>query len=128
MSFSENYSNCIINLGDHAFSNCLSSIKSRVFYCLRKINYEIHIFLDQKNFHIDIKKNPNALFNYIVFEFISLLVVQPWYSENYIATISYTWEWLWASRCPPLKLKKIKTNRLYKSFLARFNHFQRDLS
>ena len=77
MSFSENYSNCIINLGDHAFSNCLSSNKSRVFYCLRKINYEIHIFLDQKNFHIDIKKNPNALFNYIVFEFISLLVVQP---------------------------------------------------
>ena len=33
------------------------------------------------------------LFNYIVFEFTLLLVVQPRYSENYIATISCTWEW-----------------------------------
>ena len=33
------------------------------------------------------------LFNYIVFEFTLLLVVRPRYSENYIATISYTWEW-----------------------------------
>ena len=32
-------------------------------------------------------------FYYIVFEFIPLLVVRPWYSENYIATISCTWEW-----------------------------------
>ena len=33
------------------------------------------------------------LFNYIVFEFTLLLVVRPRYSENYIATISCTWEW-----------------------------------
>ena len=36
---------------------------------------------------------PKLLFNYIVFEFTLLLVVWPRYSENYIATISYTWEW-----------------------------------
>ena len=33
------------------------------------------------------------LFNYIVFEFTLLLVVQPRYSKNYIAMISCTWEW-----------------------------------
>ena len=33
------------------------------------------------------------LFNYTVFEFTLLLVVLPRYSENYIATISCTWEW-----------------------------------
>ena len=36
---------------------------------------------------------PKFLFNYIVFEFTLLLVVRPRYSENYIATISCTWEW-----------------------------------
>ena len=36
---------------------------------------------------------PKFLFNYIVFESILLLVVRPWYSKNYIATISCTWEW-----------------------------------
>ena len=43
----------------------------------------------QKHF----SSSPKLLFNYIVFESIPLLVVRPWYSENYIATISYTWEW-----------------------------------
>jgi len=90
--FSENYSNRIINLGYHAFWDYLSSIESRVFYCLRKINYEINIFLDHKEFHIDIRKNLNSLFNYIVFEFTPLLMVRPRYSKNYIATICYTWE------------------------------------
>ena len=37
--------------------------------------------------------SPKLLFNYIVFEFILLLVVQPRYFKNYIATISCTWEW-----------------------------------
>ena len=32
-------------------------------------------------------------FNYIFFEFSLLLVVRSRYSENYIATISCTWEW-----------------------------------
>ena len=36
---------------------------------------------------------PELLFNYIVFEFTLLLMVLPWYSENYIDTISCTWEW-----------------------------------
>ena len=35
---------------------------------------------------------PNFLFNYIVFKSILLLVVRPWYFENYITTISCTWE------------------------------------
>ena len=43
----------------------------------------------QKYFSSSLK----LLFNYIVFEFTLLLVVRPWYSENYIATISCTWEW-----------------------------------
>ena len=38
--------------------------------------------------------SPKFLYNYFVFEFILLLVVQPRYSENYIATISCTWEWV----------------------------------
>ena len=38
--------------------------------------------------------SPKLLFNYIVFEFTLLLVVWPRYSENYIATISCTWEWV----------------------------------
>ena len=37
--------------------------------------------------------SPKLLFNYIVFEFTPLLVIRPRYSENYIATISCTWEW-----------------------------------
>ena len=37
--------------------------------------------------------SPKLLFNYIFFEFTLLLVVRPWYFENYIATISCTWEW-----------------------------------
>ena len=37
--------------------------------------------------------SPKLLFNYIVFEFTLLLVVRPRYSENYIITISCTWEW-----------------------------------
>ena len=37
--------------------------------------------------------SPKLLLNYIVFEFTLLLVVRPRYSENYIATISCTWEW-----------------------------------
>ena len=37
--------------------------------------------------------SPKLLFNYIVFEFTLLLVVRPRYSENYITTISCTWEW-----------------------------------
>ena len=37
--------------------------------------------------------SPKFLYNYIVFEFILFLVVQPRYSENYIAIISCTWEW-----------------------------------
>ena len=37
--------------------------------------------------------SPKLLFNYIVFEFTLLLVIRPRYSENYIATISCTWEW-----------------------------------
>ena len=36
--------------------------------------------------------SPKLLFNYIVFEFTLLLVVRPRYSENYIATISCTWD------------------------------------
>ena len=36
---------------------------------------------------------PKLLFNYIVFEFTSLLVVRLRYSENYIAMVSCTWEW-----------------------------------
>ena len=54
MSFSENYYSRIINLGYHAFLNCLSSTELT-------INYEIYIFLDHKEFHIDIGKHPNAL-------------------------------------------------------------------
>ena len=54
MSFSENYYNNIINLSYHAFLYCLSSTELT-------INYEIYIFLDHKEFHIDIGKHPNAL-------------------------------------------------------------------
>ena len=38
--------------------------------------------------------SPKLFFNYIVFEFILFLVVWPLYFENYIAIISYTWEWV----------------------------------
>ena len=31
------------------------------FNCIRTINYEIYIFLDKKEFHIDIEKHPDAL-------------------------------------------------------------------
>ena len=61
MSFSDNFSNRIINRGYHAFLNYLSSIESLVFNCIRIINYEIDIFLDHKEFHIDIGKHPDAL-------------------------------------------------------------------
>ena len=61
MGFSENFSNHIINRGYHAFLNCLSSTESYVFNCIRTINYEIDIFLDHKESHIDIGKHPNAL-------------------------------------------------------------------
>ena len=61
MGFSENFSNRIINRGYHDFSNCLSTTESKVFNCIRTINYEIDIFLDHKEFHIDIGKHPNAL-------------------------------------------------------------------
>ena len=50
------------------------------------------------------------LFNYIVYESILLLVVRPRYSENYIATISCTWEW--ASRDRVGESKKIKTQKI----------------
>ena len=61
MDFSENFSNHIINRGYHALLNCLNSTKSLVFNCIRTINYEIDIFLDHKEFHIDIGKHPDAL-------------------------------------------------------------------
>ena len=61
MSFSENYSNCIINLDYYAFLNYLSLTESKVFNCLRTINCEIYIFLDHKKIHIDIGKHPDAL-------------------------------------------------------------------
>ena len=61
MGFFENYSNRVINLVYHAFLNCLNSTKSEVFNCIRTINYEIYIFLDHKEFHVDIGKHPNAL-------------------------------------------------------------------
>ena len=52
MNFSKNYSNYIINLGYHAFLNCLNSNKSQVFNYVRTIKYEIYIFLDYKEFLI----------------------------------------------------------------------------
>jgi len=61
MSFSENYSNHIINLGYHAFLNCLNSTESLVFHYLRTINYDIYFFLDHKKFHINIGKHLDAL-------------------------------------------------------------------
>ena len=61
MDFSENFSNRIINRGYHVFLNCLSSTESSVFNYIRTINYEIDIFLDHKEFYIDIRKHPNAL-------------------------------------------------------------------
>ena len=61
MGFFENFSNLIINRGYHALLNCLNSTKSLVFNCIRTINYEIDIFLDHKEFHIDIGKHPDAL-------------------------------------------------------------------
>ena len=61
MSFSENFSNHIINLGYHAFLNCLNSNESYVFNCIKTINYEIYNFLDHKEFHIDIGKHLDAL-------------------------------------------------------------------
>ena len=59
MGFSENYSNRIINRG--YLVNCLTLTESYVFNCIRTINYEIDIFLDHKEFHIDIGKHPDAL-------------------------------------------------------------------
>ena len=59
MDFSENYSNCIINRG--YLVNCLTLTESYVFNCIRTINYEIDIFLDHKEFHIDLGKHPDAL-------------------------------------------------------------------
>ena len=61
MGCSENFSNRIINRGYHAFLNFLSSTESYVFNCIRTINYEIDIFLDHKESHIDIGKHPDAL-------------------------------------------------------------------
>ena len=61
MGFSENFFNRIINRGYHAFLNCLSSTELQVFNCIKTINYEIDIFLDHKEFHIDIEKHPDAL-------------------------------------------------------------------
>jgi len=37
--------------------------------------------------------SPKLLFKYIVFEFTQLFAVRPQYFENYITTISCTWEW-----------------------------------
>ena len=61
MGFFENFSNRIINLDYHAFLNCLRSTELEVFNCIRTINYEIYIFLDHKEFHIDIGKHLDAL-------------------------------------------------------------------
>ena len=61
MGFSKNFSNRIINRGYHAFLNCLSSTELQVFNCIRTINYEIDIFLDHKESHVDIEKHPDAL-------------------------------------------------------------------
>ena len=61
MGFFENYSNRIINRGYLAFLNCLSSTELLVFNCIRTINYEIDIFLDHKESHIDIGKHLDAL-------------------------------------------------------------------
>ena len=61
MSFSDNFSNRIINRGYHAFLNYLSSIESLVFNCIRIINYEIDIFPNHKESHIDIGKHLDAL-------------------------------------------------------------------
>ena len=61
MGFSENFSNRIINRGYHAFLNCLSSTEFEVFNCIRTINYEIDIFLNHKESHIDIGKHPDTL-------------------------------------------------------------------
>ena len=59
MGFSENFSNRIINRG--YLVNCLTLTESYVFNCIRTINYEIDIFLDHKESHIDIGKHPDAL-------------------------------------------------------------------
>ena len=61
MSFFENFSNRIINLGYYAFLNCLSSTELEVFNCIKTINYEIYNFLNHKKFHIDLRKHPNTL-------------------------------------------------------------------
>ena len=60
MGFSKNFSNRIINRGYHALLNCPSSTESSVFNCIRTINYEIDIFVDHKEFPIDIGKHPDA--------------------------------------------------------------------
>ena len=55
--------------------------------------------------------SPKLLFNYIVFEFTLLLVVRHRYSENYITTISCTWEWTssgWVLTLIEQRLAKIK--------------------
>ena len=39
----------------------LVQLNHKFFNCIRKINYEIDIFLDHKVFHIDIGKHPDAL-------------------------------------------------------------------
>ena len=78
MGFFENFSNRIINLDYHAFLNCPSSTALSSMFFFASL--------------------PKLLFNYIVFEFTLLLVVWPRYFENYIATISYIWDW--ASKDP----------------------------
>ena len=76
----------------------------RISYRYREIPRCLSIYIIDLNkflllFSLTITKqkyfssSPKLLFNYIVFEFILLLVVRLQYSENYIATISCTWEW-----------------------------------
>ena len=57
------------------------------------LNQFLLLFLLTINKQKYFSSSSKLLFNYIVFEFTLVLVVRPRYSENYIATISYTWEW-----------------------------------
>ena len=61
MSFSENYSNWIVNLGYHAFLDCFNSTESYTFHCLRTTNFEKYFYSDHKKIHFDIGKYLDAL-------------------------------------------------------------------
>ena len=83
------------------------------------LNKFLLLFLLTINKQKYFSSSPKLLFNYIIFEFTLLLVVRPWYSENYIATISCTWEWASIyQRCVVVKSLILKWNNKMKMFFS----------